>query len=139
MFDYLRHCATRLRKAKSFFELYSYIKKSPLQKKNFTALAKKLKLTEEQSARMMEMSLRTFRKKTPTSNLGVMASEMVIRLSELYEIGVDTFGDSKTFITWLNSEITAFRNCKPALLIESSMGVSLVIDELIRIQHGILV
>lgn len=126
-------------KAKSIFEVCSSIKQRPLQKENFVALAKKFKFTEDQSARIMGMSLRTFRKKTLTSDLTVLASEMVIRLSELYEIGLDAFGDPQLFILWLNSNSIAFGNIKPALLIESGLGVSLVRDQLTRMQHGILV
>lgn len=126
-------------KLESIFELCAYIKKRPLHKENFIVLAKKFKFTDDQSARMMGMSLRTFRKKTLTADLNVLASEMVIRLSELYEVGLDTFGDPQLLIVWLNSNSIVFGNIKPALLIESSLGVSLVKDQLIRMQHGILV
>lgn len=126
-------------KLKSIFDLCLYVKQTPLQKENFIALAKKFKFTEDQSARMMGMSLRTFRKKTLTADLTVLASEMVIRLSELYETGLDTFGDPQLFLVWLNSNSIAFGNIKPALLIESGLGVSLVRDQLVRMQLGILV
>lgn len=139
MIKYLRHCnAQKHMKLKSIFELCLYIKQTPLQKENFIALAKKFKFTEDQSARMMGMSLRTFRKKTLTADLTVLASEMVVRLSELYETGVDTFGDPQLFVVWLNSNSIVFGNIKPALLIESGLGVSLVRDQLINMQYGIL-
>ena len=120
-------------------ELCLYIKQRPLQKRNIIVLAKKFKFTDDQSARIIGMSLRTFRKKTLASDLSVLASEMVIRLSELYEVGIDTFGDPQLFILWLNSNSIAFGNIKPALLIESGLGVSLVRDQFTRMQHGILV
>ncbi|HEV8513170.1 MAG TPA: antitoxin Xre/MbcA/ParS toxin-binding domain-containing protein [Cyclobacteriaceae bacterium] len=109
-----------------------------MKKKNLIAIAKKFKFTDEQSARMIGLSLRTFRTITPTSDLSVLASEMVIRLSELYECGVNTFGNSKSFILWLNSDIPALGYRKPILLIESGMGVSIVINLLTGMEYGVV-
>ena len=75
---------------------------------------------------------------TPASYLSLPATELVIRLSELYEIGIDTFGSPQSFILWLNSDIIALNDHKPVLLIESGMGVEYIKDELLRIQYGVL-
>jgi len=139
MFDYVKHCnARRLSKAKSIFELSQCIKQKPLQKKNFLTLAKKFEFTDNQSARILGMSLRTFRKKNPVSDLSVHASEMVIRLSELYEIGIETFNNSQSFIIWLDSICIPLNNHKPAMLIESGIGIKLVKDELLMKQFRAL-
>ena len=100
------------------------------------ALVKLFKFTDDQSARMMGVSLRTFRKWTSVSYLGIHASEMVIRLSELYEIGIDTFGSSQSFISWLNSSSISLGDKKPVQLIESGMGVEYIKDELMRMKYG---
>jgi uncharacterized protein (DUF2384 family) len=137
VFEYVKHCnARRLGKAKSIFELSQRIKQKPLQKKNFIALAKKFKFTDKQSARILGMSLRTFRKKNPTSDLKVHASEMVIRLSELYEIGLATFSNPQLFILWLDSICSQLNNHKPTMLIDSSIGVKLVKEQLLMMQFS---
>ncbi len=125
-------------KVKSLFDLILYVQQKPLQKKNFVALAKKYKFTDNQSARIMGITLRTLRKMPSTSVLSVSATEMIIRLSELYEIGTDTFGNSQSFILWLDSSSISLGGKKPVCLIESGMGVEYLKDELMRLQYGLL-
>lgn len=140
MVEYLTHCkAMKLVKLKSIFDVVIYIRQVPLQKKNMVALARKFRFSDEQSAKMLGMTKRTYRKMSPISRLGIPATEMVIRLSELYEIGIDTFGGSRLFLKWLGSNIIALNNRKPTLLTETGMGVEIVKNELLRMQYGILV
>jgi uncharacterized protein (DUF2384 family) len=103
------------------------------------ALARKFRFTDDQSAKMLGMTKRTYRKMSPTSHLSIPATEMVIRLSELYEIGIDTFGDTRLFLKWLGLNIIALNNQKPTLLTETGMGVEIIKNELLRMQYGILV
>jgi uncharacterized protein (DUF2384 family) len=70
---------------------------------------------------------------TATSVLSVVATEKVMRLSELYEIGTDTFGNSQSFISCIS-----LGDKKPVWLIESGVGVEYVKDELLRLQYGLL-
>jgi putative toxin-antitoxin system antitoxin component (TIGR02293 family) len=137
MLKYMRHCkAPKLMKVKSIFDLIAYIQQKPLQKKNYIAVAKKFKFTDDQSARIMEVSLRTFRKMTRESNLSLAGTEMVVRLSELYETGIDTCGNAHSFISWLDSSSISLGDHKPMWLIESGMGVEFVKDELLRMKYG---
>jgi putative toxin-antitoxin system antitoxin component (TIGR02293 family) len=107
-----------------------------LKKKNFTTLAKRFKFTDSQSARITGVSLGTFRKRAPESDLSVPATEMVIRLSELYEIGIDTLGNSQSFISWLDTSSISLGDYKSMELIESGLGVEIVKDELLRMKYG---
>mgnify|MGYP000353694700 FL=1 len=66
------------------------------------------------------------------------ASENVVKLAELYEIGLSAFdNNSESFVTWLDSPIPALNNDKPIHLLSSSLGIDLVKEELLRIEYGV--
>ena len=57
----------------------------------------------------------------------------------LYKYGVEMFGDKDNFNTWLNSKSIPLGGSKPKDLLDTKFGISMVKDELGRIEHGILV
>jgi uncharacterized protein (DUF2384 family) len=48
------------------------------------------------------------------------------------------FGDKERFNVWLNATNIALGNVKPKDLLDNTFGISLLKDELGRIEHGIL-
>lgn len=65
-------------------------------------------------------------------------SERIVELSMLYRYGVDVFGDKNNFDTWLNSKTVSLGGRVPKELLDTKFGITLVKDELGRIEHGIL-
>lgn len=68
-----------------------------------------------------------------------LQSEKIIEMAEVTNIGTEVFGDMKKFKLWLNTPSIALGDMKPIELIRDSYGKEMVIDELIRIEHGIFV
>lgn len=66
-------------------------------------------------------------------------SEKIIEMAEVTKVGLDVFGDMEKLKLWLNTPSFALGNLKPIELLKDSYGKELVISELIRINHGILV
>jgi uncharacterized protein (DUF2384 family) len=64
--------------------------------------------------------------------------EHVRYLQQLFRKGADTFGSTQEFIAWLSHEHT-FLHVQPYELLNSISGINLVIEELMRIDHGITV
>jgi len=52
-------------------------------------------------------------------------------------VGIDVFESPKNFFLWLQLPSVALGNVLPAELIKDSFGRELVLDELIRIEHGV--
>ena len=65
-------------------------------------------------------------------------SERIVELVMLYEYGVEVFGDKENFNVWLNSKSIALGGRTPKELFDTKFGVSMVKDELGRIEHGVL-
>ncbi len=66
-------------------------------------------------------------------------SEKIIEMAEVTKVGLDVFGDMEKLKLWLNTPSFALGKLKPIELLKDSYGKELVISELIRINHGILV
>jgi putative toxin-antitoxin system antitoxin component (TIGR02293 family) len=65
-------------------------------------------------------------------------SERIVEVSMLYKYGVEVFGNKDNFDTWLNTKSIALGGRIPKDLLDTKFGISLVKDELGRIEHGIL-
>ena len=68
----------------------------------------------------------------------VLQSEKILQIEMLYNRGEDVFGSSENFLIWLQSENIALGKTKPQDLLGSVFGISLLMDELTRIEHGVL-
>ena len=66
-------------------------------------------------------------------------SEKIIEMAEVTKVGLDVFGDMEKLKLWLNTPNYALGSLEPIELLKDSYGKELVISELIRIDHGILV
>jgi uncharacterized protein (DUF2384 family) len=80
----------------------------------------------------------TLRKHLATpKGLSNSLSEHVLFLLELYDKGIDTFGDIKEFKNWLPQHNIGI-DVKPEDLFDSITVINLAMNELQRINHGIL-
>jgi len=68
-----------------------------------------------------------------------MHSEKIIEMAEVTKVGLDVFGSMEKLRLWLNTPNYALGNLKPIELLLDSYGKELVISELTRINHGILI
>ena len=67
-----------------------------------------------------------------------LQSEKILQIEMLYKRGEEVFGSSEYFLVWLQAENLALGKTKPQDLIGSNFGISLLMDELTRLEHGIL-
>lgn len=68
-----------------------------------------------------------------------LQSEKIIEMSEVTNVGLDVFGTMEKFKLWLDTPNFSFGKLKPLDLLNDSYGKEMVISELTRINHGILV
>lgn len=69
----------------------------------------------------------------------VLEGELLLRLGSLFDFGEEVFEDMSEFMEWINRNSVGLGNKKPIDLLKTSTGVSLVHDELMRIEHGYVV
>lgn len=65
-------------------------------------------------------------------------SERILAIFQLLNYGNTVFDYQKNFYNWLNSESIALGGIKPKELLDTSIGIGIIKDELGRIEHGIL-
>ncbi len=66
-------------------------------------------------------------------------TEKIIEMAEVTKIGLDVFEDMDKLKMWLNTPNYSLGKLKPIELLKDSYGKEMVIGELTRINHGILV
>ena len=89
-------------------------------------------------ARKLDLTEPTLRKHLNTAKeLSTSLSEHVLFLLELYDKGIDTFGSVQEFKNWLPQHNIGI-DAKPNDLLDSITGINMVMNELHRIDHGIL-
>ena len=101
------------------------------------AFAQVTKFTvREVCSSFLPISVTTYNRKKASDHLGLDTSSRLVQAAELYMLGGATFGGISEFKEWMREESDYFK-CKPMTLTRSSQGMRLVMDELVRIQHGI--
>ncbi|MBT1690745.1 type II RES/Xre toxin-antitoxin system antitoxin [Dawidia soli] len=139
MITFLEHLGEAgLGKVDSRQELWHAIREKPLKKRHVIFISDKLGVQQKDAADLIGMSVRTFQRLEKTADLTPAASENVVKLAELYEVGLRAFDDNtESFVNWLTSPIPALNNERPMTLLSSNLGIDLVKDELLRIEFGI--
>ena len=67
-----------------------------------------------------------------------LQSERILDIALLQRKGIEVFGNTDNFFTWLKSINISLGGIKPLELLDNSFGIGLLKDELLRIEHGIL-
>ena len=65
-------------------------------------------------------------------------SERIIQIALVYKKGLNVFGDKEKFYLWLETKNRALGKTKPMELLDNAFGITMLTDELSRIEHGVL-
>ena len=91
----------------------------------------------DEIASLLYVTTRTVRNyQHENKKLPVLQSEQLLKLYALYDKGIETFGSADAFNGWLSKSAYGLSNEIPNNLLLTSTGIKMVMDELIRIQHG---
>lgn len=118
---------------------FVYIKliRGGLKSKSVDSFIEHSSLTKKQVSRMIHISERTLQRNSPDKLIDTSTSERLIELTRLFHKGISVFNNKEKFITWLNRPNKSLDNQLPIELIETNLGIDLVIDELLKIEHGV--
>lgn len=91
-----------------------------------------------QWASFLHLSERTLhRYKKDHKNFEPLQSEKILELLMLQKHSQKVFEKPEHFRAWLNTESIALGGIKPISVLDTGFGISLIRDELTRIEHGV--
>lgn len=122
---------------KTEMDLYELSRRG-LPKKALVHLLKNLNVTLKAMAALIHITERTLQRKSENDILDAVTSEQIIQIAQVYSRGTEVFGAHDRFSQWLETENTAFENKRPLELLASRYGAHMVLDELGRLEYGII-
>lgn len=101
---------------------------------NFT---KRIPFTMQEWASFLHISERTLhRYQQDKRRFDALQSEKIVEIALIYKKGVHVFGSKDLFNSWLETNNIPFGHIQPKTLLDSSFGIQLIHDELVRIEQG---
>jgi len=91
-----------------------------------------------QIASMLPVTERTIQRYSPKKHFNPAASEQILQIAVIAARGGEVFGGKEQFIEWLNFPCKAFDSKTPRSLLHSRFGADMILDELGRLEHGIV-
>lgn len=105
---------------------------------HLTKLSDHIHLGIQEWAEYLHLSERTMQRyKKENKTFDPIHAERIVIIELLYKKGVEVFGIAENFYTWMDTKIIALGGVKPKDLLDTSFGITMVYDELGRIEHGV--
>jgi putative toxin-antitoxin system antitoxin component (TIGR02293 family) len=114
------------------------LSKKGVNKDALLRLTKYLDFSVSQMAEVLPVTQRTIQRYRRTHRFNQVVSEHILQITEVALRGANVFGSRGKFVTWMKSNSPALGNRTPASLLGSRFGAELVLDELGRIEHGVV-
>jgi putative toxin-antitoxin system antitoxin component (TIGR02293 family) len=108
-----------------------------LSKVAASRLAKHLAIGLKGIAPLLSINERTIQRYSAQKVFGRAVSERIIRIALVVAKGEEVFGEDP-FRVWLKETNKALGGKTPLSLLASDFGIDMVLDELNRIEHGII-
>lgn len=106
--------------------------------KLFQNLVSKFPFSLEEWSQFLHLSERTIQRyKKEDKSFDSLQTEKILQITLLYQRGVEIFGDKDNFNFWLYTKNLALGNLKPKELLDNAFGITLLEEELNRIEHGV--
>jgi uncharacterized protein (DUF2384 family) len=92
---------------------------------------------DKEISNWLNINERTFRtQKATTTTLKPILAEQVIMLISLFKHGIEIFGNSENFKTWLEKENFHFDKKSPLHFIDTISGIRFIDDRLTGMEYG---
>ena len=120
----------------SDFDLVT-VAREGIAKRKLLSLARKLSLTIQELADILHISERTLQRYSPDTFIKTEHADRAIELARLYERGIEVLGSAEAFNSWMRQPNYTLKNQAPLSLLDTSIGFTMVLDVLGRIEHGV--
>ncbi|HQK36232.1 MAG: type II toxin-antitoxin system Xre/ParS family antitoxin [Bacteroidales bacterium] len=105
----------------------------------FYRFARSVSLTMQEWSSFLHVSERTLQRYSKENRpFAPDQSEKILEIALLYKKGIAVFGSREKFDIWLTTKNIALGGIMPKTLLDSSLGIHLVNDELSRLEQGVL-
>ena len=101
-------------------------------------LAGYLDLSLAEMAALLPVGERTIQRYGRSHRFKSSVSEHILQIAEVAARGEEVFGEKERFLAWLSLPSAALGKSTPEELLSSRFGAELVLDELGRIEHGVV-
>ncbi|MBN1646886.1 MAG: DUF2384 domain-containing protein [Spirochaetales bacterium] len=109
-----------------------------ISKKALLVFARSIGMSVKALAAILNITERTLQRKKDPDLLNERVSEHVLQLAEVYARGEEVFDGIDDFRTWLNVANRTLDGKKPLEMLSSRYGAQMVLDELGRIEYGVI-
>ena len=107
--------------------------------KQFISFANQGPFTIYEWSTYLHLSERTIQRyQKEEKKFDAIQSEKIIEIVLLYKKGVEVFGNTDKFNSWLETDNLALGRARPKTFLDSSFGINMLKDELNKIEYGIL-
>jgi putative toxin-antitoxin system antitoxin component (TIGR02293 family) len=90
-------------------------------------------------SKILHISERTIQRyRRDKKKLDSIHTDRLLQIMILLNKGIEVFGNSNNFRTWLNSANIALGGVTPISLLDSAFGINMVTNELTKIEYGVL-
>lgn len=101
-------------------------------------LADYLGLSVGQMAQLLPVTERTIQRHSRRQRFSPAVSEHILQVAGAAARGTEVFGDRETLNAWLRHPSRALAQKTPMSLLRSRFGTQMVLDELGRIEYGVV-
>lgn len=120
------------------FDIIDTLRKG-LRYEQFEAVTKDIPLDGEEWKKVLHLSRRTMKRyKEENRVFETKYAERIFEIRMLYDLGMEVFENKEKFNTWLTRENVVLGNVVPKTLLDTTIGIDILRDQLGRIDHGIL-
>jgi len=109
-----------------------------IRKSTIRNLANYLSISMLQVVSLLPISMRTIQRYPADFLLNQEVSEQLLYLAKVAAKGSHIFQDRERFLLWINQPSVPLGNKTPMNLLRSRIGTELVLDELGRIEYGLI-
>jgi putative toxin-antitoxin system antitoxin component (TIGR02293 family) len=118
-------------------QAYLSIIRGGLPRHSLNSLMEKTGMNVYEMANILNTTDRTLRRYEDDIKLNREQSERLVELAQLYVRGEEVFGSTGVFKQWMDAEVPALGNQTPKSYLDTSLGITLLLDELTRIEYGV--
>jgi len=104
----------------------------------FIKIAQQTPFSIDDWSSFLHLSERTMQRyKKENKPFDPIHTEKILEIALLYDKGTDTFGDATNFNLWLETPNIGLGGVKPKSLLDSTFGITMLRNSLVRIENGI--
>jgi putative toxin-antitoxin system antitoxin component (TIGR02293 family) len=120
------------------FDLIESLRKG-ISFSHFSTLVKRTSFSIPEWSTFLHLSERTLQRyKKEEKRFDPIHSEKILEITLLNNLGIEIFGDKAKFDTWLDTQHVALGGRSPKAFLDSTFGIGMIKDELMRIEQGVL-